>query len=305
MIRKPSRPCRAAGFSKRGQRGHRPWAYLARVLLLLLALVIVVLPGCGPSSSPPPPAVPCAPGAVCSGLVVSDCAAPPGLTTPPAAPKPLQAQPDAVVRAVDGGLLAGMGSVSATGEYQNRIPIDAPAGRAGVQPSLAFAYSSRGGNGHLGVGWQLEGLSEINRCAKTFATEGHADGVSFDSNDVFCLDGRKLIAVSGSYGAAGAEYRTEEDSFARITLHRSSQGRIDRFVVRTKEGRIRTYAPPEPALSRSYPAKTAQGPVPRPSGSGAVGSSGAHRSLTVAVLGLGADSGGRSSGDGRPIELGS
>ena len=104
--------------------------------------------------------------------------------------------------ATDGGLLPGMGSVSATGEYQYRIPIDVPQGRAGVQPSLALVYGSRGGNGHLGVGWQLQGLSEINRCAKTFATEGYADGVNLDDDDVFCLDGRKLIAVSGSSLAA-------------------------------------------------------------------------------------------------------
>ena len=209
MIRKPSTPRRAPGFSERGQRGHRPRAHLARFLLSLFVVAIVVLPGCGPSNTPPPPAGPCAPGTVCSALVVPDCTTPPGLTTPPAAPRPLQALPDSIVPAADGGLLPGRGSVSATGEYQYRIPIDVPAGRAGVQPSLALAYSSRGGNGHLGVGWQLEGLSEVNRCAKTFATEGYADGVNFDGDDVFCLDGHKLIAVSGSYGADGTEYRTE------------------------------------------------------------------------------------------------
>jgi hypothetical protein len=41
MIRKPSTPRRAAGFSKRGQRGHRPRAPLARILLPLLVLAIV------------------------------------------------------------------------------------------------------------------------------------------------------------------------------------------------------------------------------------------------------------------------
>ena len=249
MIRKPSISAHAAGFSRRGQRGLRPRAPLARILLLLLALVLAVLPGCGPSSSPQPPAVPCAPGAVCSALVVPDCATPPGLTTPPAAPRPLQALPDSLVPAAAGGLLPGRGGVSATGEYQYRIPIDVPAGRAGVEPSLALAYSSRSGNGHLGVGWQLEGLSEINRCAKTFATEGYADGVNFGGDDAFCLDGRKLIVVSGSYGGGESEYRTEEDIFARITLHRGAQDRIAWFEVRTKDGRIRTYAPPEPLAS--------------------------------------------------------
>ena len=235
MSRKPSTPRRAADFSKRGQRGHRTPALLARILLPLLVLAIVVLPGCGPSNTPPPPAGSCAPGTVCSALVVPDCTTPPGLTTPPAAPKPLHALPDSILVAKGGGLLPGSGSVSATGEYQYRIPIDVPAGRAGVQPSLAFAYSSRSGNGHLGVGWQLEGLSEINRCAKTFATEGYADGVNFNG-DVFCLDGRKLIAVNGTYGGEGTEYRTEEDTFARIISHQSPHGEVAWFEVRTKEG---------------------------------------------------------------------
>ena len=233
---------------ERGQRGCPPRALLARALLLLFVLGIVVLPGCGPENQPLPDA-PCPPGTGCPALVVPDCSTPPGLTTPPVAPRPLQALPDSIVPAADGGLLPGSGSVSATGEYQYRIPIDVPQGRAGVQPSLALVYGSRTGNGHLGVGWQLQGLSEINRCAKTFATEGYADGVNFDADDVFCLDGRKLVAISGSYGADGTEYRTEEDTFARITLHRSPQNQIASFEVRTRDGRIRTYAPPEPIAS--------------------------------------------------------
>ena len=249
MRRKPERSRHAPGSPHHGQPERRPRAYLARLLLPLLVFGIVVLPGCGPEGPPPLPGVPCAPGAVCPALVVPDCGTPPGLTTPPVAPKPLQALPDSLVPAVGGGLLPGKGRVSATGEYQYRIPIDVPQGRAGVQPSLALVYGSRNGNGYLGVGWQLQGLSEINRCAKTFATEGHADGVNFDADDVFCLDGRKLVAVSGSYGADGTEYRTEEDTFARITLHRSPQNQIASFEVRTRDGRIRTYAPPEPIAS--------------------------------------------------------
>jgi hypothetical protein len=150
-------------------------------------------------------------------LVVPDCDTPPGLTTPPSALVPLVALPNAVVSAADAGqILPGAGNVSSTGELQYRIPIDVPAGRAGMQPSLALAYGSRGRNGHVGVGWQLEGLSEINRCAKTFATDGYADGVHLDQRDSFCLDGNKLIAIHGDYGEEGTEYRTENDTFARI-----------------------------------------------------------------------------------------
>lgn len=43
------------------------------------------------------------------------------------------------------------------------------------------------------------------------------------------MPGAVLPVVSGSYGADGTEYRTEENSFARITLHRSPQNQIALF----------------------------------------------------------------------------
>jgi hypothetical protein len=114
-----------------------------------------------------------------------------------------------------------------------------------VQPSIALVYGSGGRNGHVGVGWQLEGVSEISRCARTFATDGYADGVHFDdTKDAFCLDGHRLINIAGPYGSNGTEYRTEDDMFARIVSSASPGQGVTGFEVRTKDGRIRTYAPP-------------------------------------------------------------
>ena len=242
MVFQPSVARRLAVRSSRGRKTSRLRAQLERALLPLLILGIIVLPGlaagapCVPGTEgcPAPPPV----------LVVPDCYTPPGLTTPPSALVPLSALPGAVVPADDAGqLLPGAGSVSSTGEFQYRIPIDVPAGRAGMQPSLALVYGSRGRNGHVGVGWQLEGISEINRCAKTFATERRADGVHFDKADSFCLDGNKLIAISGDYGGEGTEYRTENDTFARIKSHTTSELGVTSFSVETRDGRLRTYAP--------------------------------------------------------------
>jgi hypothetical protein len=145
-------------------------------------------------------------------------------------------------------VLPGAGGVTPTGEYTYRIPIQVPAGRAGMQPSLALVYSSRGGNGMLGVGWHLEGLSEIDPCPKTIATEGLSDGVHFDQSGAFCLDGQKLIPIglftSPIDKCRGTEYRTEEDTFARIGSC-ISEDRVARFTVWLKDGRIRTYTPYE------------------------------------------------------------
>jgi RHS repeat-associated protein len=41
------------------------------------------------------------------------------------------------------------------GTVNTSFPIKLPAGRAGMQPSLAVSYSSEGGNGWMGLGWDL------------------------------------------------------------------------------------------------------------------------------------------------------
>lgn len=150
------------------------------------------------------------------------------------------------------GTLPGSFQVTDRGTASYSIPIAVPPGRMGMEPDLSLRYSSTKANGMLGMGWSLGGLSSITRCPSILDREGATQPVKLDATDHFCLDGQSLVQISNStlaYGDDGAEYRTEIDSFRKITAHRTGSvlaaGAMlhgpDSFEVRTKDGRILTY----------------------------------------------------------------
>jgi len=137
------------------------------------------------------------------------------------------------------GVTKGSFAVSPSGAATYTIPIEVPPGIAGLQPELALSYNSQGGNGLLGMGWSLSGLSAITRCPKTLDQDGVKVGVKLDSTDRYCFNGQRLIVVNGlPYGSDGAEYRTEIDSLTKITSHGPVTDGPDHFIVETKAGRI-------------------------------------------------------------------
>jgi hypothetical protein len=54
-------------------------------------------------------------------------------------------------------------NVNPDGSFSYSVPIVTPPGTSGMGPNLALSYNSNGGNGFLGVGWSLSGLSTVNR----------------------------------------------------------------------------------------------------------------------------------------------
>jgi hypothetical protein len=127
-------------------------------------------------------------------------------------------------------------SVTQTGAATYNIPIAVPPGTAGVAPSLSLEYTSQGGNGLLRMGWTLGGLPSIGRCPRTVAQDGALGDVNFDANDRFCMDGQRLVLISGTYGVDGAQYRTEVESFSKITSHGTAGNGPAWFEVHTKSG---------------------------------------------------------------------
>jgi hypothetical protein len=139
------------------------------------------------------------------------------------------------------GSTPGSFRVTESGAAEYRIPIRVPPGIGGVEPELALVYNSQAGNGLLGVGWKLEGLSSISRCARTVAQDGVRGAVSYDTNDRFCLDGQRLMAISGTYGAHGTEYRTERESFTKVISYGTAGNGPAWFKAWTKSGQIMEY----------------------------------------------------------------
>jgi RHS repeat-associated protein len=133
------------------------------------------------------------------------------------------------------GASSGNLSIDATGNANYTIPFDLPPGVSGLTPILALSYSSIAGSGVAGYGWSISGLSIISRSPKTYYYDATYKGVDLSSNDRFSLDGQRLLCVSGTYGANGSVYRTENDIFSKITCYTGSYG-PDKFEVKTKSG---------------------------------------------------------------------
>ncbi|MDH4276073.1 MAG: hypothetical protein OEW08_13645, partial [Gammaproteobacteria bacterium] len=138
------------------------------------------------------------------------------------------------------GSTPGTFNVSPSGAATYNIPINVPPGTNGMAPNLSLNYNSQGGNGLLGVGWGLAGLSAITRCPATQDVDGGLGGsVNYDINDKFCLDGQRLILVSGTYGVAGSTYRTRIDTMQEVKYVTNTNA--SGFTVRTKSGQIFEY----------------------------------------------------------------
>lgn len=172
--------------------------------------------------------------------------------------------PGSVARSNTPIFLPGHGGVTDTGEASYTIPLWVPDGPQDMQPSLTIAYGGRG-NGLVGAGFGLSGLSAITPCAKTFASEGYADNADFGigelaeqghddtSGDAYCLDGKKLVefTVDGFQmpGDALQSYHTEIESFEHVVAHRNVSTvngptrQPGKFSVYSRDGSVRTYMP--------------------------------------------------------------
>lgn len=138
------------------------------------------------------------------------------------------------------GTIPGQAGVSSRGASQYSFAIQVPPGTAGMAPSIGLSYDSENPLDIGGLGWSLNGLSTITRCKRTLATDGLVHPVDLTAADAYCLNGERLIKISGTEGAT-AEFRTEVESFQRVKSYGSNADvGPDYWTVETRDGRILT-----------------------------------------------------------------
>ncbi|OFX38477.1 MAG: hypothetical protein A2X08_13745, partial [Bacteroidetes bacterium GWA2_32_17] len=128
--------------------------------------------------------------------------------------------------------------VSPTGAATYSIPIDIATGTAGMQQNLSVVYNSQSGNGILGLGWNLTGLSSITRTPQNNYFDNKVQGVNFSYSDKFALNGSRLILLSGNYGYNNAKYSTEIYDYSEITSYGQTGNGPSYFILITKDGLI-------------------------------------------------------------------
>jgi len=127
-------------------------------------------------------------------------------------------------------------NVSPTGAFTYSVPLNLPPGIGELMPGLAISYNSQGGNGLLGVGWSMSGLSSITRGTKTLFHNGKVEPVDF-VDDAFYLDGQRLFDVGGNM------YNSEVKNFAiiRAVPFTPAQNGPSHFLVEYPNGLIYHY----------------------------------------------------------------
>ncbi len=113
------------------------------------------------------------------------------------------------------GTIKSESSVNLSGGFNYTIPIEVPPGINEMEPEISLSYNSQSSSGIAGNGWDLNGISSINRIPKTQYYNGENKPIAFDHSDALAFDGQRLINVSPQ-NSVNAIYATEKYSNIKI-----------------------------------------------------------------------------------------
>jgi len=140
------------------------------------------------------------------------------------------------------GTIPGDLTVTNTGAAVYNIPIEISPGISGMTPELALVYNSMTGDGLIGPGWSVSGISVISNVRPTEYYTGDFSGYeySYFNSYEFTLDGQRLILQHSNGFFYDGEYRTENDDFTRIIKKQYGEKGVY-FTAETKSGLTYTY----------------------------------------------------------------
>lgn len=130
--------------------------------------------------------------------------------------------------------IPGSAGINGIGGATYNIPIQLPAGLANMTPQLAVVYNSHAGDGVLGRGMNLSGLSAINRVGHSPYYDGNFREVSFDNNDAFILDGSRMLLTDASTNT----YMPENDNTVKIQGIEAIGDSFKKFIVTYNNGAV-------------------------------------------------------------------
>ena len=133
-------------------------------------------------------------------------------------------------------------TVSQLGAAVWNMAFDIPQGVGGMVPNVGLSYSSQSGNGIVGWGVSISGISCISRGLKTIYHDGAVRGVKYDAHDALFLDGQRLLLSSGTECTAGAIYVLEGNPYTTVKVisANSTIGPLS-FEVTTPDGVVSHY----------------------------------------------------------------
>jgi len=128
--------------------------------------------------------------------------------------------------------MGGIVDVSPAGAATYQLPIQVSPGSNGLQPALSIVYNSQAGNGLLGYGWNLAGLSSITK--EHFSPYYDNPSEILSLNDVgsrIALDGVRLVKLDQN----GYIYHPANNPYVRVVYSNDS------FTVTTQDGTVMEY----------------------------------------------------------------
>jgi len=133
------------------------------------------------------------------------------------------------------GILEGQHAVTPSGAATYNIPIKLAPGTNGMAPSVSISYSSQTGNGLVGYGWNLAGISMITAAPHTLYYDSVNAPSSVDDN--YLLDGNRLLKNPGD----GAEYLTEVTDYTLVRQIGGTSQTFTYFTALSKDGKVAEY----------------------------------------------------------------